>query len=94
MKKIVFDLGVLGFCVAAVVFILQGYDLFETLGRSFIVFVGVELAGTVGLAAANMASRGGHQGMDHQPGMSDPPHDAAAQGTYQQPNAQPKGGAA
>jgi hypothetical protein len=94
MKKIVFDLGLLAFCVAAVVFVLQGYDLFETLGRSFIVFVGVELAGALGLAAANMASHDDRRTHDQHMGMNDAPHEAGSTGTYQQPNAQPKGGAA
>jgi hypothetical protein len=94
MKKVVFDLGLLAFCVAAVIFVMQGYDIFETLGRSFIVFVAVELTGTMGLAAADWASREHRRSMDHQSGMPEPPHEAAAQGTYQQPSAQPKGGAA
>lgn len=94
MKKIVFDLGLLAFCVAAVVFVLQGYDLFETLGRSFIVFVGVELAGALGLAAANMASQSDKRMHDHAMGTPEDAHTAGSPGTYQQPNAQPKGGAA
>ncbi|MCU0412439.1 MAG: hypothetical protein MUF82_07910 [Bacteroidetes bacterium] len=92
MKKLVFELGLLAFCVSVVVFVLQGFDIFDTLGRSFIVFVAVELIG--GLILAATATRPAHI----------PPHDGTVSpsaeapretpaGTYQQPSAQPKGGA-
>lgn len=46
MNKIIFQIGILGFCVAAVIFGGSGGSLFDIISRSFIVFVGIVLAAT------------------------------------------------
>jgi hypothetical protein len=50
MKTVVFEVGLLGFFVSAVVFGAQGTNLFDTIARAFIVFIGIELAATLVLA--------------------------------------------
>jgi len=50
MKTIVFEMGLLGFFVSAVIFGAQGVGLFDLIARAFIVFIGIELAGTAVLA--------------------------------------------
>ena len=94
MRKMIFEIGLLAFCVSAVVFVLQGYGIFDTLGRAFIVFVGVVLTGVVGLAvSAWYAADGGHpsDGPSADEGPRREHHPAA---TYQQPAAHTKSGAA
>jgi hypothetical protein len=44
MNKLIFQIGVLGFCVSAVIFGADGGSLLEILSRSFLVFVGIILA--------------------------------------------------
>jgi len=44
MNKIIFQIGLLGFCVSAVLFGTQGMSLMETVARAFIVFIAVECA--------------------------------------------------
>jgi hypothetical protein len=39
MNRIIVEIGLLAFCVAAVVFGVQGMDLMETVARSFMVFM-------------------------------------------------------
>jgi hypothetical protein len=39
MNKIIFQIGMLAFCVSTVLFSSQGSDLMETVARSFVVFV-------------------------------------------------------
>ena len=94
MRTIVFDLGLLGFCVGAVVFSLQGYGVFDVLGRAFIVFIGVVLTGVFSLAASAWFA----SGMDPEDGTADAQtgqrRDASTAATYQQPAPQAKGGAA
>jgi len=41
MTKIIFQVGLLSFCVAAVVFGLSHTDLLEIVARSFVVFIAV-----------------------------------------------------
>ncbi len=41
MTKVIFQIGLLGFCVAAVIFGLEGTDVLEVLARAFIVFIAV-----------------------------------------------------
>ena len=41
MTKIIFQVGLLSFCVAAVLFGLQHTDLLEIVARSFVVFIAV-----------------------------------------------------
>ncbi len=44
MNKIIFQIGILGFCIAAVVFGGSGGGVLDIISRAFIVFVGVVLA--------------------------------------------------
>ncbi|MDL1894129.1 hypothetical protein FBQ87_14775 [Sphingobacteriales bacterium CHB3] len=46
MNKLIFQIGVLGFCVATVIFGGSGGSVMEIVSRSFIVFVGIVLAAT------------------------------------------------
>lgn len=46
MNKLIFQIGVLGFCVATVIFGGSGRSVMEIVSRSFIVFVGIVLAAT------------------------------------------------
>jgi len=57
MKTIVFEMGLLGFFVSAVIFGAQGVGLFDLIARAFIVFIGIELAGTAVLAMIMSPSR-------------------------------------
>jgi uncharacterized membrane protein len=41
MTKVIFQVGLLSFCVAAVLFGLQHTDLLEIVARSFVVFIAV-----------------------------------------------------
>jgi len=52
MNKIVFQIGILGFCVSAVVFGGSGGSVLDIVSRSFIVFVGIVLAAVVVLFLA------------------------------------------
>ncbi|HTO93856.1 MAG TPA: hypothetical protein VML00_11670 [Bacteroidota bacterium] len=63
MNKIIFQIGMLGFCVAAVVFGTQGMTLMETVARSFIVFIIVVCGLALMLFASSMiASRERQEG--------------------------------
>ena len=44
MNKLVFDLGLLAFCIAAVFYSTEGYEPLDVIARAFLVFVLVELA--------------------------------------------------
>jgi hypothetical protein len=44
MNKLIFQLGILGFCVSAVVFGTGGAGLLEIISSAFLVFVGIVLA--------------------------------------------------
>ena len=44
MNKIIFEIGLLAFCVSFVIFGTQGNDLLETVSRAFIVFMVVVCA--------------------------------------------------
>jgi len=64
MNKIIFQIGMLGFCVAAVVFGTQGMTLMETVARSFIVFIIVVCGLALMLFASSMIAsreRGGEE---------------------------------
>jgi hypothetical protein len=52
MNKIVFQIGILGFCVSAVVFGGSGGSVLDIVSRSFIVFVGIVIAAAVTLFVA------------------------------------------
>ena len=53
-NKIIFQIGILAFCVTAVVLGIQNLSLMETISRSFIVFVGVVLTVALALTASSM----------------------------------------
>ncbi|HCV43052.1 MAG TPA: hypothetical protein DGH68_06175 [Bacteroidetes bacterium] len=53
-NKIIFQIGVLAFCVTAVFFGVQNLPLIETVSRSFIVFVGVVLTVAFALVAGSV----------------------------------------
>ena len=53
-NKIIFQIGVLAFCVSAVFLGIQNLSLMETVSRSFIVFVGVILTVALVLFAGSM----------------------------------------
>ena len=53
-NKIIFQIGVLAFCVTAVFLGIQNLSLMETISRSFIVFVGAVLTVALVLIAGSM----------------------------------------
>lgn len=53
-NKIIFQIGVLAFCVTAVFLGIQDLSLMETISRSFIVFVGAVLTVALVLMAGSM----------------------------------------
>ena len=56
MSKALLQIGFLSFFVAAVIFGLQSFSLFDTIGRAFIVFVSVIIVGTIVLTLASWIS--------------------------------------
>lgn len=54
MNKIIFQIGMLGFCVSAVLFGTQGMGLMETVARAFIVFIVVVCAIAVVLLMSSL----------------------------------------
>jgi hypothetical protein len=46
MNKLIFQIGILGFCIAAVVYGGSGGSILDIVSRAFIVFVGIVLAVT------------------------------------------------
>jgi hypothetical protein len=54
MNKIIFQIGMLGFCVSAVLFGTQGMSLMETVARAFIVFIVVVCAIAVALLMSSL----------------------------------------
>jgi uncharacterized membrane protein len=75
MNKTIFQMGLLAFCIAAVVYGTQGVGLVETLARSFLVFTIVVcvLALAVIVAVYVIAGSGARRG-------GRPPHGAGSQG--------------
>jgi hypothetical protein len=69
-NKVIFQLGVLAFCVTAVFLGLQNVSLMDTISRSFIVFVGVILTVMLALSAGSMFLTRKHVESEHQ-GESD-----------------------
>jgi hypothetical protein len=53
-NKIIFQIGILAFCVTAVILGLQNVSLMETISRSFVVFVGVVLTVALALTASSL----------------------------------------
>lgn len=54
MNKIIFQVGLLAFCVAAVVFQTQGMSLLDSVARSFVVFILVVVGTAVLLVVGSM----------------------------------------
>ena len=52
MNKVIFQVGLLAFCVATVVFGAQQLSLIELVSRSFIVFIGVVVCAALILATS------------------------------------------
>ncbi len=72
MNKLIFQIGILGFCVATVVFGGSGGSILDIVSRSFIVFVGIVLAATaVVLVGGTMAARDNAE--EPQPEQQDTP---------------------
>ncbi len=72
MNKLIFQIGILGFCVATVVFGGSGGSILDIVSRSFIVFVGIVLAATaVVLVGGTMVAR--DNGEEPQPEQQDTP---------------------
>ena len=57
MNRVIFQIGMLSFFIAMVVFGIQGYSLIDLVTRSFIVFMGVLLALTGVFAAGAFFAR-------------------------------------
>jgi hypothetical protein len=79
MNKIILQIGLLAFCVAAVVFKTQGTPLLETVAQSFIVFILV-VVGAAGLLIVGSLFRtrsspkeSGASPVREQPAQQDPP---------------------
>ena len=53
MNKIIFQIGLLAFCIAAVVFGTQGMGVLDMVARAFIVFVAVVCAAALILIVAS-----------------------------------------
>jgi hypothetical protein len=60
MNKIIFQLGLLGFFVSCVLFGLQGFSLFDAIGRAFLVFIAVIFGGAILLAMISWISSMSH----------------------------------
>jgi hypothetical protein len=74
MNKIIFQIGMLGFCVSAVLFGTQGMSLMETVARAFIVFIVVVCAiAAVMLMSSVIVSRdrGDEESVPAGPGQRD-----------------------
>ncbi len=75
MNKIIFQIGMLGFCVSAVFFGTQGMSLMETVSRAFIVFIVVVCAIAVVLLMSSMImskEKAGEEVGAAAPGQRDP----------------------
>ena len=64
-NKIIFQIGVLAFCVTAVFLGAQNVSLMDTISRSFIVFVGVILTMALALMAGSMFMAKGASQPEH-----------------------------
>jgi hypothetical protein len=53
-NKIIFQIGILAFCITAIVLGVQNASLTDTVTRSFIVFVGAVLTVALALVASSM----------------------------------------
>lgn len=57
MSKLIFQVGMLSFCVSTVLFGIRGEGLMQTIARSFLVFTGVVLALAITLVLASSVLR-------------------------------------
>lgn len=57
INKIIFQIGLLAFCVSAVIFATGRVQLLEAVSRSFIVFVGVIIISAVSLTVMALVGR-------------------------------------
>ena len=76
MNKIIFQIGMLGFCVSAVLFGTQGMTLMEIVARAFIVFIVVVCAIAVALLMSSLIvskDRRAEEGAAAVPGRGDAP---------------------
>ena len=78
MNKIIFQIGMLGFCVAAVVFGTQGMSLMETVARAFIVFIVIVCAIAAVLLMSSLIVSKEKDGEEHAPGGQTGPGAAGA----------------
>ncbi|KAB2925963.1 MAG: hypothetical protein F9K22_01340 [Bacteroidetes bacterium] len=65
MNKIIFQIGILAFCVAAVAYASLGYDAVDIVARSFIVFIAaivVVVAVIVGTSLLTTKQKHGTEG--------------------------------
>jgi hypothetical protein len=77
MSKALLQLGFLSFFVAVVVFELQGFTLFDTIGRAFIVFMSFIVMSMLVLAFASWISTT-HKEISSISGAETPAHSTAA----------------
>ncbi len=78
MNKIIFQIGLLAFCVSAVMFATERTHLLEAVSRSFIVFVGVVVLTAVSLSVVAMVTKKRND-TPAQPQTGDRPRDTAPQ---------------
>ena len=64
MNRIIFQFGLLGFCMSVVLFGLEGFKAFDAILRAFVVFVAVVIAGTALLGAASWIAVGPKNSQD------------------------------
>jgi hypothetical protein len=57
INKIIFQIGLLAFCVSAVIFATERMHLVEAVSRSFIVFVGVVLVSAAALMVVSTVGK-------------------------------------
>ncbi len=91
MSKIIFQVGLLVFLVSIVFFGIQGFDLLETVSRSFLMFIAVMVTAGILLTAVSLFTKGSGRDDAGIPGEQKPaqrgstglhrPHDAVAHST-------------
>ncbi|MGA9121583.1 MAG: hypothetical protein WB699_19610 [Bacteroidota bacterium] len=74
MTKVIFQVGLLSFCVAAVLFGLQHTDLLEIVARSFVVFIAV--VGAMMIILLVVANFAEHKVVDENPAPEQTQHHA------------------
>jgi hypothetical protein len=57
MNRIIFQIGMLSFCISTVALGIQGEGLMQTIARSFLVLIGVVLALTISFMIASSVLR-------------------------------------